>query len=392
MTAKKMYGARGAVCHHNANLWGDCAPQDRFSPATVWPTGLAWLSTHIWEHYLFTRDERLLRKYYPALKEVALFFLDFMTDHKGYKVTSPSLSPENSYIDPLTGNEVATCAGPTLDNCVLWSVFGALIECDQILGLDDRVFIAQIKEYRSQLPPIEVNHYGGIKEWLEDYEEPEIGHRHYSSLFGLYPGSQITASTPSLFTAARTQLQHRIKHNSTHTGWSAAWAMALAARVFDSGVVAERYKAAHKDWIMPRSLIAIGGREFQLDSTFGFASSITECLLQSHESVEDGEDLVLIRLLPALPADWAMGGGGGSVLGLRARGGFVVGIEWNKRGEVVHATVEDTVSQSYVVTASKSRFEDRCIGVQIEVDGKPGVFVKVQGRKGLVSKIASVSA
>ncbi|ORX34324.1 Six-hairpin glycosidase-like protein [Kockovaella imperatae] len=390
-TARKMYGARGAVCHHNANLWGDCAPQDRYTPATVWPTGLAWLCTHIWEHYLFSGDITVLRKYYPAIKEASLFFLDAMTDHDGYKVTSPSLSPENSYMDPRTGLAVSICAGPTLDNCILWDLFSATIHCHQVLDLDDEAFILQVSEFRSKLPPIKINRQGGIQEWLQDYVEAEIGHRHYSSLYGMYPGSRITPSSPTLFNAARTQLHRRIKHNSTHTGWSAAWAMALAARAFDADIVAERYKAAHEFWVMPRTLIAVGGREFQLDSTFGFPSAMTECILQSHETIrEEGVVNVLIRLLPSLPTEWAQQGRGGHLSGVRARGGFIVDVEWNERGELVSAMIEDTVGGPFVVTASRSRCEDRNVGVEVIVDGKRGVFVKVASQKGQLSSVRAI--
>lgn len=244
--------------------------------------------------------------------------------------------------------------------------------------MNDQLFVAQIAEYRSKLPPIELIRYGGIKEWLEDYDEAEIGHRHYLSLFGLYPDNQITVSDPTLFNAARIQLQHRIKHNSTHTGWSAAWAMCLASRLHDGDAVAERYAAAHRDWIMPRSLIAIGGREFQLDSTLGYAAAISECFLQSHETVKGDDCQVLVRLLPALPFEWARQGGGGHINGLKARGGLIVDLRWNARADLVSATIKSTVPLNYVITASKSRFEEKHLGIPIQVNGEQGIFVEVR--------------
>ena len=76
VTARSMYRCRGAVCHHNTDIWGDTAPQDKWLPGTLWPMGLAWLCTHIWEHFLFTRDEDFLAEKFDTLVESAEFFLD----------------------------------------------------------------------------------------------------------------------------------------------------------------------------------------------------------------------------------------------------------------------------------------------------------------------------
>ena len=75
-TAGRMYGCRGFVAHHNTDLWGDCAPQDIYIPATYWVMGGAWLCTHIWTHYLYTQDTDFLQKMYPVLKDAVLFFHD----------------------------------------------------------------------------------------------------------------------------------------------------------------------------------------------------------------------------------------------------------------------------------------------------------------------------
>ena len=99
VTAREMYRCKGTVCHHNTDIWGDTAPQDKWLPATLWPMGMAWLCTHLYEHYLFTGDKLFLAKKYDTIREAAEFFTDFLTkDDKGRLITSPSVSPENTYI------------------------------------------------------------------------------------------------------------------------------------------------------------------------------------------------------------------------------------------------------------------------------------------------------
>ena len=114
-TAKVQYGARGWVAHHNTNLWRESAAVDgpRWG---MWPTGGAWLSLHLFEHYLFSGDKAYLAKVYPVLRGASEFFLDtLLTEPKhGWLVTSPSLSPENMH--PY---DTSICAGPTMDNQIL---------------------------------------------------------------------------------------------------------------------------------------------------------------------------------------------------------------------------------------------------------------------------------
>lgn len=168
--ARDMYNASGCVSHHQTDLWGDPAPEDNWPSSTWWPMGLTWLVTHAMEHYRFTGDVDMLEKMYDSLDGVAQFASDFLSDYEGWKVTNPSLSPENTYfLDPDT--EVAITLGPTIDNSLLWEVFGEIVEAQAALRKNDTDFVARVTSLRGQLPPLRVNQYGGIAEWIKDYNE-----------------------------------------------------------------------------------------------------------------------------------------------------------------------------------------------------------------------------
>ena len=69
-TAKTCYDANGWVVHHNFDGWRGTAPVD-MPGAGMWPGGAAWLCSHLWEHWLFTRDKTFLAKWYPTMCEAA---------------------------------------------------------------------------------------------------------------------------------------------------------------------------------------------------------------------------------------------------------------------------------------------------------------------------------
>jgi alpha-L-fucosidase 2 len=71
---------------------------------------------------------------------------------------------------------------------------------------------------------------------------------------------------------------------------------------------------------------------FQIDGNFGCTSGITEMLMQSDDGV--------INLLPAVPDVWLSGG---SITGLRARGGFqIMRMQW-KDGRIVKVVIKSTL-------------------------------------------------
>lgn len=322
-TARKMYGCRGFVAHHNTDLWGDTAVQDLWVPGSYWVMGAAWLCTHLWTHYEYTGDREFLREYYPVMREAALFFLDFMIEHEGYLKTCPSVSPENTYI-LLSGVRGACGMGVTMDNQILRDLFTQCIKAAGLLGIEDEL-TAQFDEARSRLVPTQIGSRGQILEWDKEYEEAEPGHRHISHLYGLYPSDQITVDgTPKLAEAARITLEERLSHGGGHTGWSRAWIINHYAKLWDGEKAYENLLALYQRSTLPN--LFDNHPPFQIDGNFGGAAGIAEMLVQSTSK--------RVVLLPAIPKAFASG----RADGLCVRGGAEVDLVW-RDGDLEEFTV-----------------------------------------------------
>lgn len=340
-SAKEMYHARGWNMHHNTDLWRITGIVDGGFYG-MWPMGGAWLTQHVWNHYLYTGDKEFLKKNYDALKGCALFYLDVLQQDpsKKYLVVSPSMSPENKYF-----KNVSITAGTTMDNQLVFDVFNNFINASKILNQDQNLS-NEVQTALSKLPPMQIGQHAQLQEWLTDMDKTDDKHRHISHLYGLFPSGKISPfRNPDLTEAAKNSMIYR---GDKSTGWSMGWKVNWWARLLDGN----RAFKLISDQLTPAPMENKGQSggtypnlldahpPFQIDGNFGCTSGIAEMLLQSYDGY--------IYILPALPNALP----NGSVKGLKARGGFEIDMDW-KNSKLTKLTVKSTLGGNARIRVAK---------------------------------------
>jgi alpha-L-fucosidase 2 len=348
VTAKVHYRADGWILHHNTDIWRGTAPINHANHG-IWVGGSGWTSSHLWEHFLFTRDTAFLRnRAWPIMREAARFYSQYLIpDPKtGWLISTPSNSPE-------IGGLVA---GPTMDHQIIRTLFNSCVEASDILN-EDQKFAAKLKVLIPKIAPNQIGRLGQLQEWMQDVDDPNEKHRHVSFLWGVHPGNDITwEKSPELMKAARQSLLFR---GDDGTGWSLAWKINFWARFLDGDHAYELIKLlfrvkdeANVNWSGGSYINLFDSHPpFQIDGNFGAPAGIVELLVQSHQG--------FIDILPALPAALP----NGHIKGVCARGGFELDLEW-KAGKLTGLSV---LSKAGAVC-------------KIRIQGKPTEFPTGKGK------------
>jgi alpha-L-fucosidase 2 len=335
VNAKNIFGARGAfftthpdqeqgVMYHYAFNW----------PHLYWISSGGWAYSPIWDYYLTTGDRVFLREHIvPGLKELALFYEDFLTetDANGNYIFVPSYSPENW---PANSDSTPTVINATMDISVCREVLTHLIQASEVLGTDADQ-IPKWKAMLAKMPPYLLDTDGALKEWAWPTLEENQDHRHASHLYGVWPGDEIDPdNTPLLAKAAWLADRKRAQGNASGHGISHR---ALAAarlkdsylvnmelkQFFEQGYVGPTLRTSHNPYTTPMP-----------DQQGSIPTIMMEMLLYSRPGV--------IEVLPALPATLISG----SMKGMLARTfAKVDDLTWNMDTRSVDLTITSRQKQ-----------------------------------------------
>jgi len=321
-TARRLYGARGWVAHHNSDQWCFTSPVGRGRGDLAWawwPMAGPWLAAHFGAHLDFGFDEAFAReRAWPVISSCARFLLDWLAeDGDGQLGTALSTSPENAFVLP-DGSRGALGRSATMDLSLVRETLTRVVALDARLGLD-AALARECADALVRLRRPGIGADGRVLEWAEGRPDAEVHHRHVSHLYGLFPGHE--GWDDALRAAATGSLDTR---GNDASGWSLAWKIALRARLGQADVVEALLRLFFRTpdptkhdsggSLLPNLLQT--SPPFQIDANLGLVGALSEALLQSHDGA--------ICLLPALPAAL----GTGSARGLVARPGVVVDMAW----------------------------------------------------------------
>ncbi|KAI1435950.1 glycoside hydrolase family 95 protein [Xylaria sp. CBS 124048] len=341
-TAELLYGADGWVVHDEMNIFGHTAMKDTAQWAD-YPAAAAWLMQHVWDRFDYGRDvEWLRRQGYPLMKGIAQFWVSQLQEDKffndGTLVVNPCNSPE---------------IGPTTFGCahyqqVIHQVFDNVLSTADVVGETDEKFLDSVTSSLAKLDTgVHFTTWGGIKEWkLPDsygYNN-KTTHRHLSHLVGWYPGYSMASyaggysTNASIQDAIRETLLSRGLGNAAdaNAGWEKVWRAACWARLNDTQKAYEELRYAIDTNFANNGLSMYTALQqpFQIDANFGLAGAMLSMLVVDLPQPHGVKGTRTVVLGPAIPIAW----GGGSVAGLRIRGGASVDFQWDEDGVVTKAT------------------------------------------------------
>lgn len=321
--ARVNYNCRGFAVNHNSDLWRKATPVKDDPVYAYYPLAGAWLTNELYTHTLYESTDEKLRRIFPILQGAALFCLDWLTEYDGQLVTCPSVSPELHFVK--NGSACAQDFATTFDMAVVRQTLQNYLQAAARTG--ETELTGEVKDALSRLRPFGTDANGNLLEWSAPYVPQEKGHRHFSPLYGVYPGDcLLTDSNRALLHGARKLLDTRMQAGSGQTGWSAAWAACLYARLQDGEAAFACLKKLWGNSTHKNLFDKHPPNHFQIDGNFGGAAAIQEMLVQQHSGITE--------LLPALPKAWP----NGAMRGLLLHGGIVCTLTW-KNGKLQDAAL-----------------------------------------------------
>jgi alpha-L-fucosidase 2 len=353
INARAVYGCRGILAPIAQTTHGLIYENPIWA---VWTSGAGWLAQLFYDYWLFTGDMDFLKyRTIPFLKEVALFYEDFLVERQDGKLMFiPSMSPENK---PSIPNASLANINATMDVAIAREVLTNLCTACELLGIEEEG-VRRWKNMLDKLPGYQVNEDGAIKEWIHADLHDNYHHRHQSHIYPLFPGLEVTEESDTvLFNAIKVAVEKRLVVGlASQTGWSFAHMANIYARLGDGvralqclellcrSCVGPNFFTYHNDW-RSQGLTMFWGHggqpPFQIDANFGLTAAVLEMLVFSAPS--------MIKLLPALPPRWRKG----KADGIACRGCIEVNLAWNMDNNEIRASFISKKAQEITVKFPK---------------------------------------
>ena len=320
---------------------------------SLWPYwisagGLAYRP--FWDHYLATGDQDFLRnRVVPGLKDLALFYEDFLTatDKNGNYTFAPSFSPENMPTSTDPAGPVMVNA--TMDIAVCREVLTNLIQACEVLGTEADS-VAKWKAMLAKMPPYLLEPDGTLKEWAWPTLQERYAHRHVSHLYGAWPGDEIDPDrAPQLARAAviadrrRTfDVMSTTVSGETLPAYARCHRALAGARLKDNLIVDVQLRQLIEQGYISSSLRfsrePYGGPV--PDAHAGVPAIIMEMLAYSRPGI--------IELLPALPPSLIKGSISGMLSRTFAR---IDKLAWDMEARTVNVTITSLRKQDITLIA-----------------------------------------
>ncbi|KAL5083537.1 hypothetical protein Trisim1_001349 [Trichoderma cf. simile WF8] len=343
-TAQLLYDAPGFVGFSNLNTFGFTGQMN----SAVWsnyPASAAWLMQNVWDRYDYGRDTHWWKTVgYPLMKSVAEYWIHEMVpdlySNDGTLVAAPCNSPEHGW----------TTFGCTHYQQLVWEIFDHIIDSWEDSGDKNTTFLETVKETQSKLSPgIIIGWFGQIQEWKIGWDQPDDEHRHLSHLVGWYPGYSIGTHMWNKTVTDAVNVSLTARGNGTadsNTGWEKVWRVACWAQLNNTDIAYTYLKyAIDMNYANNGFSVYTSGNSwpyelaapFQIDANFGYSAAVLAMLITDLPVPSASNAIHTVILGPAIPSEWK----GGSVQGMRIRGGGSVDFSWDNNGLVNKVTLHN---------------------------------------------------